>query len=91
MIVRAVDPSLRRDAIGARVTVFFDGRRLLRTITRAFSYLSSSDPRAHFGLGGADEVEHVEVHWPDGLRERFAVPGVDRVVELVRGTGQAEP
>ena len=91
LIVRPVDPALRRDAIGARVTVFLDGRRLMRPITRSFGYLSSSDPRAHFGLGDADRVERIEVRWPGGDREDFAVPGIDRVVELVRGTGRSQP
>ena len=91
LIVRAVDPALRRDAIGAHVTVFLDGRRLMRPITRGFGYLSSSDPRAHFGLGDAERVDRIEVRWPDRARESFAVPGVDRAVELVRGTGRSQP
>ena len=63
----------------------------MRPITRSFGYLSSSDPRAHFGLGDADRVERIEVRWPGGDREDFAVPGIDRVVELIRGTGRSQP
>lgn len=87
--VRAVDPRLKREAIGARVTIFAGNRRLVRTINRGFSYLSSSDPLAHFGLGNSAKINHIEVRWPDGLRERF--PGVsgDRNVVLLRGTGQS--
>ena len=87
--VRAVDPRLKRQAIGARVTVFAGDRRLVRTINRGFSYLSSSDPLAHFGLGDSDKINHIEVWWPDGLRELF--PGVsgDRTIVLLRGTGQS--
>ena len=36
------------------------GRRFLRTINRGYGYLSSSDPRAHFGLGSAREYESIE-------------------------------
>ncbi|MHC4108076.1 MAG: ASPIC/UnbV domain-containing protein, partial [Planctomycetota bacterium] len=87
LIVRAVDPRLGREAIGAQVTVTAGTRRWTRMIHRGFSYLSSSDPRAHFGLGEATAVDQIEVVWPDGLRERFAVDGVDRGIELVRGRG----
>ncbi len=91
LIVRAVDPSLRRDAIGARVTVLCNGQRQVRTITRGFSYLSSSDPRAHFGLGDVNRVDRIEVRWPDGLRESFRATDVDRVVQVTRGTGKRQP
>ncbi len=91
LMVRAVDPRLRRDAYGARVTVRVDGRDLVRRVGAASSYMSSGEPLAHFGLGRPGVVEHVTLRWPDGLRERFRVDGVDRRVELERGTGEALP
>jgi len=87
--VLALDPALRREAVGARVTVEAGGRRYLRTVSRGFSYLSSNDPRAHFGLGPAASVSRLEVRWPDGLTELFEAPGVDRAVTLRRGEGRA--
>ena len=51
------------------------------------SYLSSVAGPLHFGLGQVESVEHVDVVWPDGVRERFAVERMDRVVELSRGAG----
>ena len=90
MIVRALDPRLRRDAIGASVTVHLEGRQILRMITGGSSYLSSSDLRAHFGLGRANQINRIVVRWPDGLREEFQVGEVDRILELVRGTGGPE-
>jgi hypothetical protein len=88
LIVRAVDPRYRRDALGARVLVSAGGRRFLRTVESSSSYLASSDPRAHFGLGKVDAVEGVEIAWPDGLRESFQVDCVDCAVELRRGEGK---
>jgi hypothetical protein len=87
LVVRAVDPRLKRDAIGARVTVVTAERRIVRTITRGSSYLSSNDPRAHFGLGPQPQIERIEVRWPGGPGESFDAPGVDRVLTLVRGEG----
>ena len=94
LIVRAVDPRWNRDALGARVTVEAGGRTLTRSIRRSAGYLSSHDPRAHFGFGEAEQVESLIVRWPDGTKERFGPPEynhgigcVDCVVELRRGEG----
>jgi hypothetical protein len=52
------------------------------------SYMSTNDPRPHFGLGSATTVDAVEVHWPSGKVEQFAGPGVDRIVTLTEGAGK---
>jgi hypothetical protein len=64
-----------------------DGSRRIVPVLRGYSYQSSNDPRAHFGLGTQTRVDALEVRWPDGRRERFAVPGIDRVLELRQGSG----
>ena len=89
LVVRAFDPRYRRDAIGARVLVVSGELRRMRTVTRGSSYLASSDPRVHFGLGDLQSVDRIEVRWPDGLVESFVLDGVDRVVTLERGGGIA--
>ena len=87
LTVRALDPALFRDAIGAVVTVNAGGRSWQRHLQPGSSYLSSHDPRAHFGIGEADTVESIDVLWPDGRHERFAGGSVDRAVEVRRGEG----
>lgn len=86
--VDVFDPRLNRRALGARVTVQSALGRQLRTVDGAMSYLSSSDPRAHFGLGTHAEPVSIEVRWPDGLHESFSDIGVDQAVVLRRGEGQ---
>ena len=52
---------------GTRVTVTLpDGRKLVREIHAGSSYLSSEDPRPHFGLGSVETVPSVTVRWPGG-------------------------
>ncbi len=87
LMVRALDPALRRDAYGAVITVQAGERRWLGMINPGQSYLCSGDPRAHFGLGTATSVDQIRVDWPDGLFEVFSGAGVDRVVQLERGKG----
>ncbi len=79
-----------RDAVGATVSLTANGMRQREDVLSGGSYLSSNDPRPHFGLGTATTVEKLEVHWPDGTVESFAVPGVDRILTLTEGTGMAE-
>jgi hypothetical protein len=85
--VRAVDPRLHRDAYGAEVRIRAGGRQHVRLVNPGESYLSSSSPLVHFGLGVANQVDSLQVTWPDGLCEKFPVGGVDRTVELRRGEG----
>jgi hypothetical protein len=77
-----------RDAYGAEVTVEAGKRRWTRLVNPGSSYLSSNDPRAHFGLGGVKRIDAIHVLWPDGSRETFAGRGVDRVVELRKRGGK---
>jgi enediyne biosynthesis protein E4 len=77
-----------RDAVGATVYVTANGIKQRQDVISGGSYLSSNDPRPHFGLGQATTVDAIEVHWPDGKVEKFTVPGVDRIVTLTKGTGK---
>jgi enediyne biosynthesis protein E4 len=91
LMVRAIDPALKRDAYGAEVTVLAGGRRFARTINPGGSYLSHSDVRAHFGLGRAERVETIQVRWPDGKGEEFPGGGADRHLVVHKGEGRPLP
>ncbi len=80
-----------RDAVGAVVYLTANGMRQREDVLSGGSYLSSNDQRPHFGLGQATTVDKLEVYWPDGSVEDFAVPGVDRILTLTEGTGTAVP
>ncbi len=88
LLVRALDRRGQRDAYGAEVTVTAGGRRCLRLVNPAYSYLCSNDVRAHFGLGKAARVDAIDVRWPDGTRETFPGRAADQVVVLRQGAGR---
>ncbi len=88
LLVRAYDPAMKRDAIGARLTVIAQGRRISRFVQPAYSYLSSNDARVHFGLGDAGRVDAIEVVWPDGVKESFHGVIVDQILTLEKGKGR---
>jgi hypothetical protein len=76
-----------RDAVGAMITITAGGRRRRAWRYGGGSYLSASDPRIHFGLGG-HKLEHVEIRWPSGRVEHFEHLEADRAYRLREG-GQA--
>jgi hypothetical protein len=80
-----------RDALGARVEIGVGDRHVTREVTAAGSYLSSSDPRVHVGLGASTQADSVVVHWVDGARESFGARAADRTWQLTRGEGAAPP
>ncbi len=82
-----------RDFVGARLTLEAGGRRLRRFAKGGASYLSSSDRRFLFGLGGTTRVGTLTVEWPGGQPRRESWDGlaIDRYHRLVQGTGAARP
>jgi hypothetical protein len=60
-----------RDAVGARVAVTAAGKTQVAARLGGGSYLSASDPRLHFGLGSARQVDRIEVKWPSGRRDCY--------------------
>ena len=69
LILKLIGSKSNRDAIGARVKARVKGRLQVAQVQRARSYLTSHDPRVHLGLGDADQVDELEVHWPSGARQ----------------------
>ncbi|MBI4161286.1 MAG: CRTAC1 family protein [Acidobacteria bacterium] len=82
------DPSGRRAAIGARVTVVAGGRAQAGEVRSGSSYLSQNEFGLHFGLGRAERVDSIAVVWPDGRREVFPGPAPDAFHTLRQGTGR---
>jgi hypothetical protein len=85
LLVRALEAG--RDSHGARVTISAGGRRIVRLANPGYSYLSSNDPRAHFGVPRGARIESVEIVWPDGSRESFSPVESNRSVTLSKGSG----
>jgi hypothetical protein len=72
-----------RDGIGARIKVVTaSGRALYNHVTTSVGFMSSSDHRAHFGLGAETKIAHVEIHWPSGIVQRINHPAVDQIMKV---------
>lgn len=66
-------------ALNARVRLETSAGPRLAEQRAQESYLSSRDPRAHFGLAAGTEVLAMHISWADGRRESMPAPDLDRV------------
>jgi hypothetical protein len=63
---------INRDAIGARVSVVFDGWKITREVKAGRGTYNSLDSRTlHFGLGDYGCDYTLELRWPDGTTQSF--------------------
>lgn len=60
----------------------------MRFAQPGYGYLSSHDPRAHFGLPQDAEIEAIVVRWPDGTEEHFDGVATDQAIVLEKGSGR---
>jgi hypothetical protein len=80
-----------RDAVGARI-VWTAGGKTFRSMKNAGgSYLSSHDPRVVLGIGAAEKIDSVEIHWPgpSSQVDQLTNPPLDRYIRVVEGKGVA--
>lgn len=56
-----------RDAIGSKIAIYFNGRRLIaESPSGGSSYMAQRTGIIHFGLGNATSIDRVEVTFPNG-------------------------
>jgi hypothetical protein len=87
--IRLEGTKSNRSAIGARVLVRYGGKVQVQEQCSQSSFLSSNDPRLHFGLGAATTAD-VEVHWPSGLVESLKSVPSNQLITLREGSGQVK-
>jgi hypothetical protein len=81
---------INRDGYGALLTVETAGQKLVRQCAATGSYLSSSDPRVHFGLGAATAIDRLTVRWPDGKQDEWTNVPVGAYFDLSPGKRPGE-
>jgi hypothetical protein len=67
--LRLIGHKSNRDGIGAQVKIVTALGAQWATVTTSSGYLSASDPRVHFGLGKAVDIQRVEIRWPSGIQQ----------------------
>jgi hypothetical protein len=86
--LRLIGVRSNRDGIGARVKLTAGGLTQVDEAKGGMSYQAAHDPRLHFGLGAAAQVDSIEVHWPSGQIDRLRDVAADRVVTVREGASR---
>ena len=55
-----------RSAIGAQITLYWDGKQQLQQVSGGNGFASQNDRRVHFGLGKNPGIEKAVIRWPSG-------------------------
>jgi hypothetical protein len=73
--------------IGAKITLTAGDLKLVRINQWSTSYLSSHDPRIHFGIGQQQQIDRIEIQWPDGEKEILENIASDQYLSVQKGQG----
>jgi hypothetical protein len=83
LTIRTEGVRSNRQGIGARLKITSaSGLVQHGYVTTAGSYLSASDSRVHFGLGGDTKIASVEVLWPSGVHQRLTDIAANRILTI---------
>jgi enediyne biosynthesis protein E4 len=78
-----------RDGIGAKIYWTAGGKRRYRLKNSGGSYLSSHDPREVLGIGRAEKIDSIEIHWPGPSTQvdRILNPPMNTYLRVTEGKG----
>ncbi len=70
--------SVNSFGLGARVSVYFNGEQQVSQVRAGTGWASQNGYRQYFGLGSAEQVDSVVIHWPDGSQTRQYPPQINQ-------------
>jgi len=91
--VKTIGTKSNRSGIGARLkcVTHLPGEKPLHPqideVRSGGGYFSQNDLRVHFGIGKAEKVELLEIHWPSGLVETFRDIKPNQLIFVKEGEG----
>ncbi len=68
-----------RSAIGAQVTLYWNGQQQVQSVMGGGGFASQNDRRLHFGLGKNPRIEKAVIRWPSGTVQTLRTPSADRL------------
>jgi len=63
-----------RSAIGAQVTLYWNGQRQMQDVAGGIGFSAQNDRRLHYGLGRKSEIEKAVIRWPSGKVQTLDKP-----------------
>jgi hypothetical protein len=83
LLIHATGHKSNRDAIGTKIKITTpSGRTLYNHVAASVGFMSSSDCRVHFGLGGERSAASIEIRWPSGTIQTLTDVAADQVLRV---------
>ena len=87
VLFKLVGAKSNKMGIGAKVVVTAGKFTQTAEVRAGGSYISSNDPRLHFGLGAEVRMSQVEIRWPMGEKEILKDLPADFIYTITEGKG----
>ena len=71
-----------RSAIGAQVTLFWNGQQQVQNVSGGSGFAAQNDRRLHFGLGKNPQIEKAVVRWPSGKVQTIEKPAANQLHKI---------
>jgi len=83
ILLKLAGTKSNRMGLGAQVRITTDdGRTQYNHATTSTGYAASSDPRVHFGLGGAKMIKEIEITWPSRIHQTLHNVRADQILTV---------
>ena len=80
-----------RQAVGAKVELIDNqGKRYYDELTAGNGWVSQNSQLFHFGLGEAEGLDSLIVHWPCGLRQSLEPVATQQIYTIIEGREPTE-
>jgi enediyne biosynthesis protein E4 len=74
--------SSNRSAIGAQVTLFWNGQQQVQEVSGGSGFCAQNQRRLHFGLGKNAKIEKAVIRWPSGKVQTVESPAVNQAHKI---------
>src|SRR5579862_2027072 len=71
-----------RSAIGAQVTLFWNGQKQVQEVSGGSGFAAQNDRRLHFGFGQNPRVEKAIIRWPSGKLQTIDQPATRQLHKI---------
>lgn len=74
--------SSNRSAIGAQVTLFWNGQHQVQEVSGGSGFAAQNDRRLHFGVGKNPHIEKAVIRWPSGTEQTLDQPAAQQLHKI---------
>ncbi|HEY9363467.1 MAG TPA: CRTAC1 family protein, partial [Chitinophagaceae bacterium] len=82
LVVNIIGQGANVGGIGASLHLYYAGKQQYYEHQPTRGYLSTGDPRAHFGLGDVSVIDSLCISWPDGKKQMLTNIKTDQQINI---------